>query len=142
MKIVCPSAQLKACHCLSLPNASPLCALYCIHAAKIIRLPHPRAHRLPHADMSHVACSELTEEDVRTAIKNSAGVKGTLMLPDAPFELLVRRALSRLLAPALQCKEFVHSELLRIAGQCAPPDIARFPALQVRMLSSTCMPCP
>ena len=75
--------------------------------------------------------SELTEEDVRTAIKNSAGVKGTLMLPDAPFELLVRRSISRLLAPALQCKEFVHSELLRIAGQCAPPDIARFPSLQV-----------
>ncbi|KAK9813544.1 hypothetical protein WJX73_006112 [Symbiochloris irregularis] len=80
--------------------------------------------------------SELSEEDVRTAIKNTAGVKGTLMLPDAPFELLVRRAISRLLTPALQCKEFVHSELLRIAGQCAPPDIARFPSLQTHLVEA------
>lgn len=75
-------------------------------------------------------CRELTDEDIRTAIKNSGGVKGSLLIPDAPFELLVRRSISRLLAPCLQCKDFVHAELLRIAGQCAPPDIARFPALQ------------
>ena len=75
---------------------------------------------------------ELTDEDIRTAIKNSGGVRGTLLIPDAPFELLVRRAIGRLLTPALQCKEFVHAELLRIAGQCAPPDIGRFPALQAR----------
>ena len=75
-------------------------------------------------------CSELTDEDVRTAIKNSGGVRGSLLIPDAPFELLVRRAISRLLTPALQCKEFVHAELLRIAAQCAPADITRFPKLQ------------
>lgn len=43
----------------------------------------------------------------------------------------MRRAISRLLTPALQCKEFVHGELLRIAGQSAPVDVARFPGLQV-----------
>lgn len=67
---------------------------------------------------------------MRTAIKNSGGIRGTLLIPDAPFELLVRRAINRLLAPALQCKEFVHSELLRVAAQCVPPDVARFPRLQ------------
>ena len=80
--------------------------------------------------------SELTDEDVRTAIKNSGGVRGSLLIPDAPFELLVRRAISRLLTPALQCKEFVHAELLRIAAQCAPADITRFPKLQARALPS------
>lgn len=69
---------------------------------------------------------------MRTAIKNSGGVRGSLLIPDAPFELLVRRAISRLLTPALQCKEFVHAELLRIAAQCAPADITRFPKLQAR----------
>jgi hypothetical protein len=34
-------------------------------------------------------CSELSDEDVRTAIKNSGGVKGSLLIPEAPFELLV-----------------------------------------------------
>jgi len=78
-----------------------------------------------------VPCSELTDEDVRTAIKNSGGVKGSLLIPEAPFELLVRRAISRLLPSALQCQQFVHAELLRIASQCAPADVSRFPNLQV-----------
>lgn len=72
---------------------------------------------------------------MRTAIKNSGGVKGSLLIPEAPFELLVRRAIGQLLAPALQCKEFVAGELMRIAGQCAPRDVRRFPALQVGPLS-------
>lgn len=74
---------------------------------------------------------------MRTAIKNSGGVRGSLLIPDAPFELLVRRAISRLLTPSLQCKEFVHTELLRIAAQCAPPDIARFPKLKVLLATAT-----
>lgn len=74
--------------------------------------------------------AELTDEDVRTAIKNSGGIKGSLLIPEAPFELLVRRAIDRLLAPSLQCKEFVHAELLRIAAECVPPEVGRFPVLQ------------
>ena len=74
--------------------------------------------------------AELSDEDVRTAIKNSGGIKGTLLIPEAPFELLVRRAIERLLAPSLQCKDFVHAELLRMAAQCVPLEVGRFPALQ------------
>ena len=76
---------------------------------------------------------------MRTAIKNSGGVRGSLLIPDAPFELLVRKAIARLLTPSLQCKEFVHAELLRIAAQCAPADITRFPKLQV---GPACPPLP
>lgn len=85
-------------------------------------------------------CSELTDEDVRTAIKNSGGVKGSLLIPEAPFELLVRRAISRLLPSALQCQQFVHAELLRIASQCAPADVTRFPNLQVCTCCVACAP--
>ena len=89
-----------------------------------------------------LCCRTLTEDDIRTAIKNSGGVKGSLLIPDAPFELLVRRSITQLLVPALQCKDFVHGELMRIAGQCAPTDITRFPALQVsfatRLVISYC----
>ena len=74
--------------------------------------------------------SELTDEDVRTAIKNSGGIKGSLLIPEAPFELLVHRAIERLLPPALQCKEFVYAELLRIAAHSVPPEVARFPHLK------------
>jgi hypothetical protein len=37
-----------------------------------------------------------------------------------PFELLVRRSISRLLAPSLQCKECVYEELLKIAELACP----------------------
>jgi len=107
---------------------------------------------------THLTCpgpahsSELTDDDVRTAIKNSGGIKGgwvgqpgnaehaigqacrfscfwpvacgvgavlvfrpgltslsyatqgSLLIPEAPFELLVRRAIERLLPPALQVR--------------------------------------
>ena len=71
---------------------------------------------------------------MRTAIKNSGGIKGSLLIPEAPFELLVRRAIDKLLPPALQCKEYVHGELLRLAAQANPRDIARFPIMQVTVV--------
>ncbi len=37
-----------------------------------------------------------------------------------PFELLVRRSISRLLAPSLQCKDLVYDELLKIAELACP----------------------
>lgn len=61
-------------------------------------------------------CSELTVQDIRTAIKNSGGVKGSLLIPEAPFELLVRRAIQRLLPPALQCKEVTTTKPLDSRG--------------------------
>ena len=78
---------------------------------------------------------------MRTAIRNSGGIRGSLLIPEAPFELLVRRAIGRLLAPALQCKEFVHAELLRVAAQCAPPDLGRFPVLQASWGGEMWVPC-
>ncbi|KAI8108676.1 hypothetical protein M9435_005093 [Picochlorum sp. BPE23] len=80
--------------------------------------------------------SELTDDEIRTAITNSGGITGSLMIPEAPFELLVRRAIQKLLHPALQCREYVHDELLRIAAECAPSEVARFPKLQACMMES------
>eukprot|EP00873_Tetraselmis_striata_P044246 jgi/Tetstr1/464510/TSEL_009268.t1 len=75
---------------------------------------------------------DLSDEDIRTAIRNSGGVKGSLLIPEEPFELLTRRSLSALEGPALQCYEFVFEELLRMAEQCIPGDFARFPILERR----------
>lgn len=35
---------------------------------------------------------------------HSGGIRGSLLIPEAPFELLVRRAIERLLPPALQAR--------------------------------------
>lgn len=80
--------------------------------------------------------SELTDEEIRTAIKNAGGITGSLLIPEAPFELLVSRAIEGLLRPALQCREFVHQELVRIASQSVPGELSRFPRLRTRMMDA------
>lgn len=67
--------------------------------------PHPTiSTQPPNLSFSRCVGRELTDEDVRTAIKNSGGIKGSLLIPEAPFELLVRRAIDKLLPPALQVR--------------------------------------
>ncbi len=62
----------------------------------------PSPKHPPHI-FTHASCLQ-----VSTVIKNGAGVTGNLLVPQEPFELLVRRAITQLLPPALQCKEAVH----------------------------------
>uniref|UniRef100_A0A0D9W474 Dynamin-type G domain-containing protein n=1 Tax=Leersia perrieri TaxID=77586 RepID=A0A0D9W474_9ORYZ len=61
-------------------------------------------------------CKSITDEDIRTAIQNSDGPKGPMFLPEAslPFEILVRRQISRLLDPSLQCANFIYDELVKM----------------------------
>ena len=72
----------------------------------------------------------LTDEEVRTAIVNCAGVKGSLLMPELPFEVLVSRLIEELRAPCLQCPRLVREELVRIASRCEPDEINRFPNLR------------
>ncbi|CAD7704395.1 unnamed protein product [Ostreobium quekettii] len=74
--------------------------------------------------------SDLTTDLIRTTIRNSSGVSGSLLIPQEPFELLVRRSIKRLLEPALRCKDAVQNELLRLAADCSPQELCRFSALQ------------
>ncbi len=50
---------------------------------------------------------------------------GTLLVPQEPFELLVRRSILALLPPALMCKDLVYEELLHIAEQTCPNEAVR-----------------
>lgn len=72
----------------------------------------------------------ISDEEISTVIKNGAGVSGNLLVPQEPFEVLVRRSISQLLAPSLQCKESVHEELIKISEQACPKEASRFPFLQ------------
>lgn len=61
---------------------------------------------------------------------------GTLLIPQEPFELLVRRSISKLLQPAMTCKDLVYDELLKIAEAACPRDLGRFPVLQRRLAAA------
>lgn len=64
--------------------------------------------------------NDLSADVIRTTIRNSSGVSGSLLIPQEPFELLVRRSIKRLLEPAMRCKDLVQNELMRIGVDCAP----------------------
>ncbi|KAF2933657.1 dynamin-related protein 3B isoform X1 [Oryza sativa Japonica Group] len=78
-------------------------------------------------------CKSITDEDIRTAIQNSDGPKGPMFLPELPFEILVRRQISRLLDPSLQCANFIYDELVKISRGCLTSELQKYPILKKRM---------
>ncbi|KAI4299174.1 hypothetical protein L6164_032657 [Bauhinia variegata] len=78
-------------------------------------------------------CEDLTDDDIRTAIQNANGPKSALFVPEVPFEVLVRRQISRLLDPSLQCARFIYDELIKISHRCMVTELKRFPVLRRRM---------
>lgn len=75
-------------------------------------------------------CQDLTDEDIRTAIKNATGPRNALFVPEVPFEVLIRRQIARLLDPCLQCLRFVYDELIKMSRACAVTELQRFPVLR------------
>ncbi|KAL5215947.1 hypothetical protein ABZP36_007348 [Zizania latifolia] len=78
-------------------------------------------------------CKSITDEDIRTAIQNSDGPKGVMFLPELPFEILVRRQISHLLDPSLQCAKFIYDELVKISHGCLTSELQKYPVLKKRM---------
>ncbi|XP_061363779.1 dynamin-related protein 3A-like isoform X2 [Gastrolobium bilobum] len=52
---------------------------------------------------------------------------------EVPFEVLVRRQISRLLDPSLQCARFIYDELIKISHRCMVTELQRFPFLRKRI---------
>uniref|UniRef100_A0A7S2V112 Dynamin GTPase n=1 Tax=Fibrocapsa japonica TaxID=94617 RepID=A0A7S2V112_9STRA len=75
----------------------------------------------------------LTDSEIRTTIANAHGTRPSLFLPEISFDLLVKRQISRLEQPALQCADLVFDEMQRIATQCEMGDMVRFPSLRSRV---------
>uniref|UniRef100_A0ACD5UQW6 Uncharacterized protein n=1 Tax=Avena sativa TaxID=4498 RepID=A0ACD5UQW6_AVESA len=78
-------------------------------------------------------CKNISDEDIRTSIQNSGGPKGAMFLPEVPFEILVRRQISRLLDPSLQCAKFIYDELVKISHGCLTSELQKYPILKRRM---------
>ncbi|GAV90560.1 Dynamin_N domain-containing protein/Dynamin_M domain-containing protein/GED domain-containing protein [Cephalotus follicularis] len=75
----------------------------------------------------------LADDDIRTAIQNATGPRNALFVPEVPFEVLVKREISRLLDPCLQCLQFVHDELIMMSRACGSIELQRFPVLRRRL---------
>lgn len=55
-------------------------------------------------------------------------------MPEISFDLLIRRQISRLEQPGLQCVDLAFDELQRMSSQCEPNEFQRFPNLRERMI--------
>ena len=76
----------------------------------------------------------LTDDEIRTTITNANGTRRALFVPEISFDILVRRQISRLEQPGIQCVDLVYEELQRIANQSEPKELIRFPFLKDRMV--------
>jgi len=76
----------------------------------------------------------LSDDEIRTTICNANGTRPALFVPEISFDILARRQISRLEQPGIQCVDLVYEELQRIASQCEPGELTRFPNLRDRMV--------
>lgn len=76
----------------------------------------------------------ITLAEFRTALSNASGPRAALFVPEAAFEMLVRRQIERLREPSIQCAELVLQELLRIVAQLENKELVRFTLLRQRVV--------
>ena len=75
----------------------------------------------------------LSDEDIRTAIKNSNGLKPSLFIPEAAFEVLIKQQINRLSNPSLLCVKRVYDELKNIVSSIEIPEITRYKKLELKI---------
>jgi dynamin 1-like protein len=75
----------------------------------------------------------LSDEDIRTAIKNSNGLKPSLFIPEAAFEVLIKQQINRFTTPSLMCVKKVYDELKNIVSQIDIPEISRYKKLETKI---------
>jgi len=68
----------------------------------------------------------LTTRDIRNTIKNAAGSKSALFVPDHAFEVLMQRQIKQLREPSLHCAESVYNELSILGLEIISAELSRF----------------
>lgn len=86
------------------------------------------------ADLNPVG--RLSVEDVRVAIRNSAGPRASLFVPERAFDILMKPLIGTFLSPAQQCVQLTYEELLRLCHSCADHDLKRYPTFKQRLLET------
>ncbi|CAO3631712.1 unnamed protein product [Cunninghamella echinulata] len=79
-------------------------------------------------------CSNLTNNDIRTAIRNSTGPRPSLFVPEIAFDLLVKPQIKLLESPSLRCVELVYEELMKICHNTGDKELLRYPKLHAKLV--------
>jgi len=68
-------------------------------------------------------------KEIETTIRNCMGMRAGLFVPDASFEVIIRRAIKRLNKPAQQCVSDVYEVLISIVDNLLNPNMKRYNGL-------------
>ncbi|KAI9489633.1 dynamin-A [Zychaea mexicana] len=79
-------------------------------------------------------CANLSNNDIRTAIRNSTGPRPSLFVPELAFDLLVRPQIKLLETPSLRCVELVYEELMKICHISEYKELLRYPRLHTKLV--------
>ena len=75
----------------------------------------------------------LTDDDIRTAIRNTNGLKPSLFIPESAFEVLIKQQINRLTKPSIICVKKVYEELKNIVAQIELPELHRYKKLELKI---------
>ncbi|KAJ2799637.1 Dynamin- GTPase protein [Coemansia guatemalensis] len=78
--------------------------------------------------------ANLTNSDIRTAIRNSTGPRASLFVPEIAFQLLVKPQIKLLEPPAQRCVQLAYEELMKIGLSCGNNEMRRYPRLHARAM--------
>ncbi|GAA5954656.1 hypothetical protein JCM10213_006473, partial [Rhodosporidiobolus nylandii] len=87
-----------------------------------------------HALQSINPTTNLTTQDIRTAIRNSTGPRPSLFVPEQAFDLLIKPQIRLLEPPSLRCVELVYEELMKICHNCTSAELQRYPRLHAQLI--------
>ncbi|KAI8324734.1 hypothetical protein GQ54DRAFT_295906 [Martensiomyces pterosporus] len=78
--------------------------------------------------------ANLTNHDIRTAIRNSTGPRASLFVPEIAFQLLVKPQIKSLEPPAQRCVQLAYEELMKIGLSCGNNEMRRYPRLHAKVM--------
>lgn len=76
----------------------------------------------------------LTDEDIKTAIRNASSLRPNLFVPEVAFEVLSKQQINRLESPSLQCVQLVYEELRRVVNEIEMKELQRFQNLRKKIV--------
>jgi len=77
---------------------------------------------------------ELTDDDIKTAIRNASSLRPNLFVPELAFETLSKMQVNRLESPSLQCVQLVYEELRRLVMEIEMVELRRFQGLRKKII--------
>lgn len=80
------------------------------------------------------ALAGLPDLEIRAAMRNAAGSKPQLFVPEVAFDDLVKRQIRKLEEPSLECVRLVYEELRQLAAQSEVAEMQRFNGFREKVL--------